>query len=61
MPTETTLKLKYAPMKLCNISIERADPLKQRKDLFHEKQYLLIGGADCRLHLYRLKHALSII
>ena len=59
VPTEAKLELKYAPMKLCNISIERADSMKLRKDLFHEKQFLLVGGSDCRIHLYRLKMSVT--
>ena len=52
---ECKLSLRYAPLKMVNISIERQDHNKIRKDLFHERQFLLVGGADSKLHFYRLK------
>lgn len=27
----------------------------KKEDIFQDKQFLMIGGSDSRLHLYRLK------
>ena len=37
------------------VAVERTDQAQARKDLFHEKQFLLVGGADSKLHVYRLR------
>ena len=57
---DSTLSLSYAPMKISHLKIERSEAEKMqgiRDDNFLEKNYILIGGNDCRVHLYRLKLA----
>ena len=44
-------------MKMTVLSLEKTEQEKQssKEDIFVERQLLLVGGADSRLHIYRLR------